>query len=74
MTNEIVEGISPNLVAPFGAPENWEMANVCVKNTANFCGVLVRNRVTGLYMILNGHIVANIEQDFAQNVWNQYKE
>lgn len=74
MTNEVVQGLSPKLVAPFGVPENWEAANVCVKNTTNFCGALVRNRVTGLFRILNGRTMASIEQDFAQNVWDRYKE
>lgn len=73
MTNEVVQGLSPKLVAPFGVPESWEAANVCVKNTTNFCGVLVRNRCTRLYMIFNGYSLANIEQNFAQNVWDRYK-
>ena len=74
MKNEIVKYVTPNVVAPFGPPAGWGMAQICLKNAANFCGALIRNRQTGMYMLLNGRTVASIDQKFAQCVWKQHAQ
>ena len=71
MKCEIVKYVTPNVVAPFGPPAGWDMAQICLKNSTNFCGALIRNQHTGMYQLLNGRIVASVDQDFAQSIWEQ---
>lgn len=71
--SEVVYTVSPFLTAPFGPPEGWDMSSVCVKNKSNDCGVLVRNKTTGVYKILVGRCLYSIEQDFADSVWHSAK-
>ena len=51
MKNEIVKYVTPNVVAPFGPPAGWGMAQICLKK----CGKLLRSTYP---KSANGHVYA----------------
>lgn len=63
----LVRFMRPDTMAPFGAPEGWELARTdcCVQQHSD-CGVLIQNQKTGVFAIYDSRSIRGVNQKFAQ--------